>query len=128
MKRLTISRQKHKISCVVLSSMYTTNYIKLISFLHAHFTETMKVVEDLLRKAYGESLNYWQDIYCRYTLELPLSDSSKVYQQYMLLKIRKLVLHLNPVPCPLFLPILNISNCQSVLEYPSLNHKLFIFA
>ena len=32
----------------------------------------MKVVENLSRKDYGETLNYWKDIYCRYLLELPL--------------------------------------------------------
>ena len=29
--------------------------------------------------------------------------------------------------CPLALPLLNISNCQSVLKYLSLYSKLFIF-
>ena len=49
------------------------------------------------------------------------------HQQYMLLKIRKLVLssHLNLVPCSLSFSILNISNCQSVLE---LHHELFKFS
>ena len=31
------------------------------------------------------------------------------------------------VSCPLALPLLNISNCQSVLEYVSLYSKLIIF-
>ena len=31
------------------------------------------------------------------------------------------------VSCPLSLPLLNISNCQSVLEYLSLYCKLFMF-
>ena len=72
----------------------------------------------MLRKAYGDTLSYWKDIYCRYTLELPLWGNSNVYQQHKLPKIRKLFLslHLNPVPCPLSLPIVNISNCQSVLN------------
>ena len=116
-----ISCQKHKIGSLLLSSRYKTNYIKICSFLHANFNGAMKVVENLSRKAHGETLNYWKAIYCRYTLELPYRG-----QQYMLLKIRKLVLslHLNLVPCPLSLPILNISNCQSVLEYLSLHLKL----
>ena len=29
----------------------------------------MEIVENLLRKAYGETLNYGKDIFCRYTLE-----------------------------------------------------------
>ena len=113
-----ISCQKHKIGSLLLSSRYKTNNIKIVHF-YAHFSGTMKVVENLSRKAYGETLNYWKDIYCRYRLELPLCGNSNVIQQYMLLKIRKLVLslHLNLVPCSLSLPFLNISNCQSVLEY-----------
>ena len=31
------------------------------------------------------------------------------------------------VSCPLAVPLLNISNCQSVLKYLSLYGKLFIF-
>ena len=104
MKCLKISWQKHKIGSLVLSFRYKTNYIKTCSYLHAHFSETMKAVENLLRKAYGETLNYWKDICCRYILELPLWDNSNVYLQHMLLEIRKLNLnlHLNPVACPLF--------------------------
>ena len=58
MKRLKISCQKHKIGSLVLSSryMYKTNYIETCSFLHANFSEAMKVVENLLRKAYGETI------------------------------------------------------------------------
>ena len=56
-----ISSQKHKIGSLLLSSRYKTNYIK--SFPHAHFSGTMKVVENLSRKAYGETINYWKDIY-----------------------------------------------------------------
>ena len=63
---------RHNIGILILSSGYKTNYIKTCSFLHAHFSETMKVVENVLRNAYGETLNYWKDIYCRYILELPL--------------------------------------------------------
>ena len=96
-----ISCQKHKIGSLLLSSRYKTNYIKTCSFLHAHFSGTMKVVKNLSRKAYGETHNYGKDIYCRYTLELPLWGNSNVYQIYVLLKIRKLVLslHLNLVTC-----------------------------
>ena len=32
------------------------------------------------------------------------------------------------LPCSLSLPILNISNCHSVMEYLSLQHKLFKFS
>ena len=83
MKHLKISCQKHKIGSQVLSSRYKTNYIKTCSFLHAHFTETRKIVENLLRKAYGETLKYWKDIYCRYTLELPLRQFQCVPTTYV---------------------------------------------
>ena len=61
-----------KADSLVQSSRYKTIYIKTYSFLHARFSELIKVVENLLRKAYVETLNYWKDICCRYTLELPL--------------------------------------------------------
>ena len=67
-----ISCQKHKIGSLLLLYRYKTNYIKSCSFLLAHFSGTMKIVENLSRKAFGETPNYWKDIYCRYTLELPL--------------------------------------------------------
>ena len=91
MKCPKIRCQNHKISSLVLSARYKTNYIKTCSFLHTHFSETMNVVDNALRNAYGETLNYWKDIYCRYTLDLPLRGKPSVYGQHMLLKIRKLV-------------------------------------
>ena len=45
-----ISCQKHKIGCLLLSSRYITNYMKTCSFLHAHLTETIKVVENWFKK------------------------------------------------------------------------------
>ena len=33
-----------------------TNYMKTCLFIHAHFTETMKVVENLFKKVFGEKL------------------------------------------------------------------------
>ena len=47
MKHLKISCPKHKIGSLLLSSRYMTNYMKTCSFLHAGFTETMKVFENL---------------------------------------------------------------------------------
>ena len=35
---------------LLMSSRCMTNYMKACSYLHAHFTETMKVVENLLLK------------------------------------------------------------------------------
>ena len=89
MKHPKISCQKHKIDSLLLSSRCMTNYMKSRSFLHARFSDLMKVVDNLFKKAYGEKLVYWKDIYCRFTLELPHRGNSNVYLQYMLLKIRK---------------------------------------
>ena len=49
----------HKISGSLLSSRCMTNYMwKTCSFLYDYFTETMKVVENMIlkKKAYGEKL------------------------------------------------------------------------
>ena len=51
MKPLKINCQKHEIGSLVLSSRCMTKYRKTCSFLDAHFTERMKVVEHLLKKA-----------------------------------------------------------------------------
>ena len=60
MKLLKISCQTHKIGSLIVSSRYKTNYIKNL-FIS---TEAMKVVENLLRKDYGETLNNmsWKDM------------------------------------------------------------------
>ena len=50
MKQLKIGCQKHKIDSLLLSSRCMTNYMKSCSFLHAHFFELMKVVENLFKK------------------------------------------------------------------------------
>ena len=50
MKHLKISFQRHKIGSLLLSSRYMTNYMKTCSFLHADFTESMEVVENLFLK------------------------------------------------------------------------------
>ena len=47
MKLLMISCQKHKIDSLLLSLRCITNYMKTCSFLHAHFTESLKMVENL---------------------------------------------------------------------------------
>ena len=57
MKHLKISCQKHKIDSL-LSSRCMANFMKSCSFLHAHFFELMKVIENLFEKAIGENLIY----------------------------------------------------------------------
>ena len=48
-------------------------------------------------------------------------------QQHMLLKLRKPILKYNTKQVSIDFPLLNISNCQSLLKYMSLYGKLFIF-
>ena len=50
MKHLKINCQKHEIDSVLLSPRCMTNSMKSCSFLHAHFFELMKVVENLLKQ------------------------------------------------------------------------------
>ena len=54
-KRLKISCQKYKMGSLLLSFKCMTYCMKPCSFLHAHFTETMKVDENLFKKT---SSNY----------------------------------------------------------------------
>ena len=126
MKHLKISCQKHKIDSLLLSSKCMTNYMKTCSFLHVHFFELMKVVENLFKKLMVKNLFFEKTYCCRYTLELTRRGNSNVYIQHMLLKIRKKTII--QVSCPLSSPLLNIPNCQSVLKFLSLYCKLFIFA
>ena len=57
------------------------------------------------------------DICCRCTLELPLWGDSNVYQQHVTeIKETYFEIYTKQVSCPLALPLLNISNCQSVLN------------
>ena len=58
MKHLKISCQRHKIGSLFLSSRCMTNFMKTCSILHADFTESRKVVENLFKKCYGEKLIY----------------------------------------------------------------------
>ena len=69
MKHLKISCQKHKMYSLLLSSRYMTNYMKTNSFLHAHFTETMKIV--CFKKLMVIS-SFIEKPCCRNTLKVPL--------------------------------------------------------
>ena len=40
---------KHEIGCLLLSQGCITNYMKTCPFVHVHFTETIKEVENLLK-------------------------------------------------------------------------------
>ena len=50
MKHFKICCQMHIIDILLLPFWYMTNYMKTFSFLHPHFTETMKVVANLFKK------------------------------------------------------------------------------
>ena len=67
-----------------------TNYMNTCSFLHVHFTDTMKVVE-IGSKQLKVKNEFIEKICYRYTLELPLLGNSNVYQQHMLLKLRNTI-------------------------------------
>ena len=72
----------------------------------------MKVVETLFKKAYGEKLINWKDICCRYTLvRVPTTYVTENKEE------NYLEIYFLQVSCPLSLPLLNIPNCQSVLEF-----------
>ena len=90
----------------------------------------MKVVENFIaRKAYGETLDYWKDIYCRYTVDLPLWGNSNVYQNicYWNKKTSFKFTFKTSTKCIVF-AYFNVSNCQSVLKYMSPHLKLFKFS
>ena len=121
MKHLKISCKKYKIVCLLLSSRCTQNYTKTCSFQHAHYTESWEVCEKTLVKTFI----YWLDICCWCTLELPLWGNSNVYQcvpTAYVTEIKKTYFekYFFHESCLFALPLLNISNCQSVLKYLSL--------
>ena len=88
------SCQWYKIGYQLLSSRCMPNYTKTCSFLHAHYTETQKVVEKFVKNLFnGEkhSFNEWTYVVgahwnCLY------EAISNGYQQHMLLKLRKPIL------------------------------------
>ena len=85
-----------------------------------------KILEKLVKNVYGEkhSLTKWTYVV------VPLWGNSNVYQQHMLLKLRKPILKytLNKYHImSIGFSLLNISNSQSVLKYLSLYGKFFIF-
>ena len=75
-----------------------TYYITTCSFQHAHFNEAMEEVDFFLKKlmvinSFIEKKKHKKThICCRNTLELPLLGNSNVYQQHMLMKIKKTIL------------------------------------
>ena len=58
--------------------------------LHWNIESSWEVCEKPV--LWWKTLIYWMDICCRCTLELPLWGNSNVYQQHMLLKLRKPIL------------------------------------
>ena len=99
-------------SIIVIQVYDKLHYMKTCSFLNAHYTETMKTIEN----AYGEQLIHSKDICCRCTTFVTENEEN-YYEIYT-----------SQVSCPFSLPLLNTSNSQSVLKYMSPYCKLFIFA
>ena len=116
---------------LLLSSRCMTNYMKICSFLHPHFTETMKVVANLFFK---KSLWWNNYLLKRHMLYVHIGIASMRQFQYVPTtyvtknKENYFEIYTYQVLCPLSLPLLTILNCLSVLKYLSLYCKLFIFA
>ena len=63
MNHLKITYQKHKIDSLLLASRWMKNYMKMCSFLYAHFFELMKVVENLLKNSFiDKTYNYYANL------------------------------------------------------------------
>ena len=130
MKHLAISCQKHKIGSLLLSSRCMTNYMKTCSFLHAHFAETNKVVDNLFEKSLWCKKNsfisnrvLWVHIGIAYMKQFQCVPSAYATEN----KDNYLEIYTYQVPCPLSQSLLNIQNCQSVLKYLLFYCKLLTF-
>ena len=66
------------------------NYTKIVHFYKLITLKHKKVVEQFVY--YGEKHSFIEWTCCRYKLELPHRGNSNVYQQHMLLKLRKRIL------------------------------------
>ena len=106
-----------KIAYLLLLSRCTPNYTIMCSFLHAHYTITLKVIEKFVKNVYGDKHSF---IELTYVVGAPTSHVTEIKEIYF-------EIYTKQVSCPLALPLLNISNCQSVLKYISLYNKLFIY-
>ena len=104
--------------------------MKSCSFVHAHFFEQMEVVENLFKKrlivknSFIEKTSYAVGTYWNCLIEaipsVPTTYATENKEE------KYLEIYIFQVSCPLSLPLLNISNCQSVLRFLSLYCKLFI--
>ena len=127
---LVISCQKYRIGSLLLSSRCITNYMKTCSFLHAHFSEARKVVENFVNNTYGGHLIWYRDKCWRYTLELPLWGNFNEYHQYnfYVTENKEKCIEIYPYWVSwylLSLPLLNISNCQSFIQIPVMHLSVF---
>ena len=71
-------------------AFYDSNEMLSTCSLHWNIKSSWEVWENPV--LWWKTLIYWMDICCRCTLELPLWGNSNVYQQHMLLKLRKPIL------------------------------------
>ena len=93
------------------------NYTKICSFLHAHYTETLKGVEKFVKYLFnGENTHLLNG----HMLYVPTTYVTEIKETYFEISVNKYHIHR-------LSSFKNISNCQSVLKYLSLNGKLFIY-
>ena len=129
MKHLKISCQCYKIGCLLLLSRCSQTTQKLVHFYMLitlkHKSSWVVCEKPIL---WWETLIYWMDICCRCTLELPLWGNSNVYQQHMLLKLRKHILKYTLTKYHVhWLSSFKHLKLPISIKYLSLYGKLFIF-
>ena len=110
-----------------------TNYMEACSFLHAHFTDPTENVDNLFEKKLMVNSSFNRKTYVEKTYVVGTHwNCLTVPTTYATENKKKTILKFTFIPSqvssPLSLPLLNISNCQSVLKCLSLYCKLFMFA
>ena len=115
--------QEHRICSLLLSSRCMTNYMKTCSFLHANFTKTIKVFENLFLKI----LRWTSHLLKRHMLLVHIGIASM--RQFQCVpttlvtenKKNYFDIYTNilmyQVSCSLSLPLLSISNFQCLSLY-----------
>ena len=89
--------------------------MKTCSFLHATFTETMEVVENLFKKAYGEQFIMLQvHIGIAFLKHFQCVSAINVTEN----KENYLEIYTYQVSCLMSLPLLNITNGQNCIKTP----------
>ena len=92
------------------------NYTKTCSFLHAHFTEIEKLVKNLF---YGENTHLLNGHILKVHIGIASMRQIQCVPTKYVTEIKEIYfeIYTKQESCPLALPLLNTSNCQSVLKY-----------